>query len=298
MERKYFINRQILEKKYNDKFVLPNLLKEAKVGREYNTNGEWTVEQPKGKPDNVRVVFNSIEHFQSVNETYLAWEDLKNMENRMQTPELPKEILNRMQSARISQKPLILFSPWGVRGKGSFGDPEKSVLNRLKEVKDKLQKRNIPSEVLIMPADVYATEINKQTSVEKAAEYFSKVKDEAKDKGFFIKPWSEIRNENIETYRENCARFTEKEIRKILPGGQIQAAINAAERRSGYTDKDEIKQAALFYLRERICEAIIIEGAYKPVKVSLVKKEKDNKVDMSLPRVYVISDEYLFPWLK
>jgi cytochrome c-type biogenesis protein CcmH/NrfG len=149
-----------------------------------------------------------------------------------------------------------------------------------------------------MPADLYATEVNRQVSAQEADKYFAQVRKGAEAEGFLVRPWSQIRKENEKAYRERSSELTEDAIVSLLTPQKLTEAERAARKRSGYIDRNSIHLAALAYLRERICEAEIIEKTYQPIKVSAVAKNKDNGVDRALPRVYILPDEYQFPWIK
>jgi hypothetical protein len=149
-----------------------------------------------------------------------------------------------------------------------------------------------------MPADLYATEINNQVASEQADSYFRTVTEEAEIRGFTAIPWSAIRQAHIELYTQRSSELTTENIQKLLSANKIVKAFDAAGRRSGYTERTKIQNAAFAYLRERICEAEMIESIYAPIKVSVVPKNKDNEVDRNLPRVYLIPPAVQLPWLK
>jgi hypothetical protein len=150
-----------------------------------------------------------------------------------------------------------------------------------------------------MPADIYATEVNNQVDLNKARAYFENVTQVSIESfGFQVKAWSEIRAENIGQYLRRKAELDVDALKQMLTPIKVYEAVSVSKRRSGYSDPKEIEQAALAYLRERVCEAEIIEEVYTPIKVSAVAKNKDNGVDRDLPRLYIIPDQEQFPWLK
>lgn len=298
MERIIRINQKVFNKYQVNRFALQEVLQGPVVGREYKISGQWTSRKPDQRPEGTRVVFDSINLFRSRKDAYFAWQAIAGMQNPTQTPELPDEGLTRIINARETEEPLVLFVPWGVRVKGSFGESEAYALNRIKDLATRLRSLKMIPQVLIMPADLYATEVNRQVSVEEASRYFTDVAEQAKTRGFLVKPWSEIREANKETYQERSSELTEETIVALLTPQKLTEAEKAAKKRSGYTEKESVRLAALAYLRERICEAEIIERVYRPIKVSAVAKNKDNGVDRALPRIYILPDEYQFPWLK
>jgi hypothetical protein len=304
MERLVRINEATIKKYKPDEFALQKIFKELDVTYEYQVAGAWVAGRPTQKPEGKRIVFDDVERFRVGRDVYFAWKAIT--EIKAYDPMLPEKVIQRLLNARqakflpdeYSRYPLYLFVPWGVRPEGEFGDPEKAALEKIRSLQVILNNRGVNAQVLIMPADLYATEVNRQVSNDDAAKYFDNVTLWANYRGFFAKPWSEIRQDNRIIYQERTAKLTNEEIAKILGKNIVNEALEAAGRRSGYNDKVGIEKAAFAYLRERICEAEIIETAYKPIKVSAVGKNKDNGVDRELPRIYILPSELQFPWLK
>lgn len=296
MERLVRIDQQTINKYKPDGFALPQVLKRVGVSREYKINGEWAVDKPNARPEATRIIFDSREQFRIARDIYFAWKDL--VTQKEDNPVKPEEIIERLLQSRKTGKPVMLFVPWGVRPQGRLGGSEIKALNQVQNMQQVLQRRNISAQVLIMPADLYATEVNRQVDIIQTTEYFEQVTSLSLLKGFLVKPWSEIRGKNIFTYRQRASELTPQGLESIFKPAKIEEAIAAAARRSGYQSKYEIQQAAFAYLRERVCEAEIIESIYKPIKLSAVSKNKDNNVDRDLPRLYILPNELLFPWLK
>lgn len=293
MEKLVTIDQKIINRVKPDQYSLPKILKWVGASREYCMNGMWTSEKPAQKPEGSRVVFPSVEQYGIAKDTYFAWRDIAPQQTV--SPEFPDTILERLFQARLTTKTLIFFVPWGVRPVGVFGQTEMEALEILKRFNDNFQSRNINTTVLIMPADLYATEVNNQVDTTYVDTYFQIVATQASQKGFTVKPWSAIRQENQEEYDKLRSELNP---RTILPSGVLERALKAAGRRSGYEDEKSIESAAFAYLRERLCEAEIIEKSYKPVKISMVTKGKDAYVDRNLPRMYIIPERLQFPWLK
>jgi len=293
MERLVTIDQKIINREKPDQYSLPKILKWTGTSREYCMSGMWTGEKPTQKPEGSRVVFPSVEQFRIAKDIYFAWNDI--VAQQAFPPELPDTILDRLFQTRLASTPLVLFVPWGVRPVGTLGESEIEALETLERFNNNLRKRNINTTILIMPADLYATEVNNQVDAFYANRYFQTVNAQASRKGFAVKPWSSIRQENQEEYDR---LRSEMDPQSILPCGILERAMKAAERRSGYEDKRSIESAALAYLRERLCEAEIIENKYRPIKVSMVAKGKDAYVDRNLPRIYILPEKLQFPWLK
>lgn len=296
MERRIRIDQEIINKYKPDGFALQQVLKSTSVSREYKINGEWTVDKPNTKPEGTRMIFVSREQFHIARDVYFAWQDL--VSQKKDNPVKPEVIFERLLQTRKTGKAVILFIPWGVRPNGGLGRSETKVLDQVQNMQQTLQRRNINAQVLIMPADLYATEINQQVDNDQVTKYFEDVTNWAYLRGFFVKPWSAIRRENMDIYQQRATELTQEELEQMFVPAKIKEVISAAGRRSGYQNQYDIQQAAFAYLRERICEAEIIESIYKPIKISAVAKNKDNDVDRDLPRVYIISEILQFPWLK
>lgn len=290
-----------------NKFALKQSIKNSGALLQIRTDNTWSSEPPEGKTavEEKRILFPGIAEFSTARDTYSAWTDLEVLQTQDRTsdqprekPERPEAIFERLLEARKTGTPVTLFVPWGARPTGSFGESEITVLNRLANLKEMLLRRKISSSLLLMPADLYATEINNQVASEQADSYFRTVTEEAEIRGFTAIPWSAIRQAHIELYTQRSSELTTENIQKLLSANKIVKAFDAAGRRSGYTERTKIQNAAFAYLRERICEAEMIESIYAPIKVSVVPKNKDNEVDRNLPRVYLIPPAVQLPWLK
>lgn len=295
MERQIYLNETIIKKNNNiDSFSLQRVFCESGVGYKYKINGFWTDEKPKQKPEGKRIIFKDINSFRAVRDVYFAWQDIEKL--RVHDPVKPEEIIKRLFNSRKTGNQLTLFTPWGVGLKENLKVAE-LVLDRIRLISNLLSQRNLNINCLLMPADLYATEINSIDS-DLTTRYFEFVTKEAVLRGFKVKPWSEIRQENLERYRVLLSQLDKKVIREVLSYNTIDNAIEAAKRRNQGLSQKNIENAAFAYLRERICEAEIIEAVYKPIKISAVGKNKDNYVDCELPRLYIIPEKEQFPWLK
>jgi len=209
-----------------------------------------------------------------------------------------EDIISRFKNSSINT-PLTLFVPWGVRPEGTFGPYELAALNRVNNYKKLLQTYDIPSTILIMPADVYAIEINGYPQ-ESTVNYFNRVSQEAEALNFTVKPWSVIRSENEDAYN-NILRWEanpESLWRTIPKSLWYRDLLAAAYRRTKQQGDQAITKAAFDYLKERIAEARIIESVYKPIKLSMVSPKKDNVVDCDLPRLYILPRGLRFPWIE
>ncbi len=304
MERLVRISEATIKKYKPDELALQRIFKELGVTYEYQVAGEWITGRPIQKPEGKRIVFADVERFRVGRDVYFSWKAMSEM--KAYDPVFSEKTIQRLLSARqakflsdgVSRYPICLFVPWGVRPEGEFGDPEKAALAKIRSLQVILNNREINAQVLIMPADLYATEVNRQVSNKETTKYFTNVTLWAQLTGFFVRPWSDIRQDNWIAYQKRAEELTNEEITKVLGKNIVNEALEAAGRRSGYNNREDIENAAFRYLRERICEAEIIETVLKPIKVSAVGKNKDNGVDRELPRIYILPPELQFPWLK
>lgn len=211
-------------------------------------------------------------------------------------PTFPEEITRRMIDCRSTGKPLTLFVPWGTRLEGKIG-PEPRVLDKILEIQTRMQQRGMNAQVLILPADIYATKIN-QVDPQWTVDYFTEIRMMAEARGFDVVSWSQLKADNQNEYDTISGKLDEETIQETISPYAIKGALLAAARRSGYNDPSDVRRAAFAYLRERICEGLMIDRLYKPIKLSCVSKKKDNDIDGPLPRMYMIPSELQFPWLK
>ncbi len=216
----------------------------------------------------------------------------------MAPPVYEQEVQTRLQRA-TTENPLTLFVPWGVRPSGKPGESEWTGLETIAEYQRMLAANGIRTNVLLMPADVYAIEVNGY-DWGMVTGYFNWVWKQAEGMGFEVIPWSMLRKNNQDQY-DRILRWeaNPQTLWKSIPKSLwYRDLLGAANRRSSGTTDEEIKTAAFQYLQERIAEARIIESLYTPIKVSMVSPTKDNIVDCQLPRIYLLAKEDRFPWLQ
>ena len=117
-----------------------------------------------------------------------------------------------------------------------------------KLLKQALRKNGIPSNVLVMPADVYATEVNNYDK-DAANDYFYTMTQEAKRRNFQVSPWSQIRRDNQQTYDRILKREASLEaLWASTPKPLWENLLAAADRRSKQSEGD-IAKAAFDYLK-------------------------------------------------
>jgi hypothetical protein len=294
VEKPVYIDEKIIKKNKPSEFPMQRLLKDIGIGYEYLQQGRWSDNKPAQKPEGKRLIFENIEQFRTVRDVYFAWKDLKT--EQVYDPVRPEEIIRRMVISRRTGDELVLFVPWGVR---PINEPinEPLVMDKVSDASNTLKLRGINTRILLMPADLYATEIN-QINEDLVSNYFDYVRQEGEMRGFEVKPWSQIRSDRCREYKTLANQLSEEAITTMMPGGVIERAIDASKRRSGRNGIRDVRDAAFAYLRERIIEAEIIEAIYQPIKISAVSKNKDSFVDRNLPRLYIVPEKLQFPWLK
>jgi hypothetical protein len=266
-------------------------------------NGEWQETQLTSRPEAYQVVFDGLDQLSKARGCFSVWRAIE--EIRKEKPVFPEKAFARLARARETDSPVTLFVPWGINPEWietaediNLNSPEAEVLGRIKAFQELLAANRIKSQVLLMPADLYATEVNNfDSSV--ANSYMEWLKYLADKFGYETKPWSEIRQENQTEYDRLRQKIT---LERIEANDELRARLSkaylTAKKRSGYETWGQQKEAALAYVTERLCEAVIVEEKYQPIKVSCVEPGKDGPLDGEIPRLYLIPDSLRFPWLK
>ena len=258
---------------------------------------EWIVKQGFGrKTFTTRYVFDSP---QIVADIANAWRYIK--EKSIEKPVKPDEILQQLTTSRLKTEKLRLFSPWGPRYNSLYSpvnrtsplvqktDPEMDTLREIKTILAEFRARGYVVDFLLMPADVYGTEINRLPR-QFVGDYFESLEDAARKEipDLTLKPWSSIREENSSRYEELKAaieRNFDYERSEYLKAVRVAKVFNPGMP----------EESARRYCIERTIEAIIISEVYDPIKMGLVRKEKD-ALDGPLKRVYIVQERA--PWLR
>ena len=224
------------------------------------------------------------------------WKYIK--EKSIQSPVWADKILEQLLRTRFRGEKLVLFSPWGPRYNRSTpiienSDPETQTLGEIREVFETFRSFGYNINFVLMPADAYGTEVN-SLSPQFVDEYFKRVEDLATRTldsvaNVDIKRWSLIRQENRDRYSGLRDEIDEK-FSNWIKDKEFRNAIKVA---SVFNPK-EAKASARRYCIERLVEGILINEVYNPIKLSIVKKEKD-KLDGPLKRIYVVGNRA--PWL-
>ena len=134
---------------------------------------------------------------------------------RRQRPVGLEEVIEQMAVSRFEDRELTFFSPWGPRYKikdpeigGS--SPEMATIRELREIFEAMVGFGLKPKLLLMPADAYGIEIN-NLSPNFVLQYFNSlarmVVGELGDLiNVEITPWSAIREENMDLYRQLSER--------------------------------------------------------------------------------------------
>lgn len=184
----------------------------------------------------------------------------------------------------------VFFQPLGTPIDGKMNKRMEKALEQTAKILKGLRNYKIQPELILMPADEYATRIDNWNK-EIAAGFISELSDRVNTMGNDVKievvPYSQIIKENQGLYGK---------IKSYIIKRQIDIDSEKLYRAQTYAvDKDPAK-AASEYVSERLIEGILIEEKFKPIKVSLASPDKD-EFDGPLPRVYFRKTPR-FPWIQ
>ena len=271
--------------------VLAYLVRRGDCCREYYVDSNW-VREAAGNIESERYVLNRFAP--EIERIADAWKWIK--KESVKKPVGADAIRRKLVDSVMNGGKLQLFSPWGPRYKKSSSvitdeDLEITTLREIKSVFAELGKWGYSIDFLLMPADTYGIEINGRSS-EPVREYFKNLEDAAyAELGEIVKmkPWSIIREENGKRYDELKSEL-EKDLNNRKWQDELQRAIGVAR----YFNPTNIVESAKKYCLERLAEGIIITEVYDPIKLSLVRKEKDT-LDGPLNRIYIVKNRA--PWL-
>jgi hypothetical protein len=198
----------------------------------------------------------------------------------------------------LYSKQIPFFSPWGPRYKKNSplikeDDLEVKTLEEIRLLFDGIKSKGYSVDFLLMPADFYGTNIN-NLSPPFVREYFACLRTFAKERlddvcTLSVRPWSAFRVEYVTEY-ETLRQEIEKNPNDYFSDEQFEEALKTAR----VFNPKNAYASAWNYCVERVVEAAIIKKLYSPIKLSLVRKEKDI-LDGPLKRLYVIQNKA--PWL-
>ncbi len=289
MTKEIYLSYTSLKKIASNRFAFESVLQASPHRRFYFVNNQWSVNTPEKRPEKTRIEMN-LEQFRKARSAYTMW--CKLQPSFTFNPVFPETVIERFMTNEL----LTIFIPWGVSDKDYIAERETQALNIIQQVNTYFNENGIGTRVLLMPADIYALEINNKVPPTIVNNYFNLLTLEAEKRDLLVRPWSTIRKNNQSRYIHLANEFSNLRIDEVISQPVRNKAELAASKNSGFTNPEEIRQSAYNYLRERICEAIIIEETLKPIKISLAPKHKDNDVDMNLPRLYIFPEHLILPW--
>lgn len=276
--------------------VLSYIVKQGAGKKEYLSDGLW-VDKPLGKIRGSRYNFNGWD--KEIENIIKIWNYLKSKSSQIAVR--GDEIIRKIINSQLKKEELVFFSPWGPRynRKESKIDKEDLEIRTLKEIEEIFKEFNLRDykiNFILMPADVYGTEINNLPE-QFVSNYFSYLGDLARLilgslAKISIAPWSKIRTENREKY-EKLKREIDNRFFDFIKGGEYEKAFETACF-FNCENEQRAKMSARKYCIERLVEGNIISEVYDPIKLSLVRKEKD-ALDGPLRRIYIIKNKA--PWM-
>lgn len=213
-----------------------------------------------------------------------------------QKPVGTEAIVEQLSRSIFDGMQLNIFTPWGPRYKTRYPeiretDPEIATIMELRSVFRDFVRAGIEIRFILMPADFYGIEIN-GLRTEFVDAYFAALSDAMRSNlgglvEIVVKPWSSIRKANQELYDELSGKAMESLSENPIPRRAVETA-------KVFNSLDP-EESARRYILERLVEAQIIDKLYNPIKLSVVKKEKD-ELDGSLKRLYIIKNKA--PWMQ
>ena len=269
------------------------LVKRQFGSKQYLGESGW-IDQPRGRINGARYLFG--ERNKELVNLAGVWRYIK--EKSIESAPQPDNIIKKLADLKFKNQNLSVFIPWGPRYNKTSpiitaGDAELATLNELRDSLSFFNNAEFPIDLLIMPADVYAKEINTLSS-DFVDSYFTQLEYRVQEylspvANITISPWSEIRATYADRYNELRKDVTENFEDRIDPL-QFLGAIKAAK----FFNPKKAEQSARAYCIERFVEGFLINEVYEPVKMSLVRKEKD-ALDGPLQRIYIVENRA--PWL-
>lgn len=235
--------------------------------------------------------------------------DEKSKAARNQKPVNVESILCSMIECRFSGKELVFFTPWGPRYRidspeVDTSSQEMSTIRELREILGAFSGYGFKVRFLVMPADVYGTEIN-TLSEGFVGRYFDSL-ESALRKGV-----DGIEGVQLDVVRWSAIREANKTRYDAIRGGvelEVGSAIDSQGNSSNGTLRSSMNKAKAMnpgdwirsgkaYIIERIAEATLIQEIYgaNTIKVSLAVKENDI-LDGDLNRVYIVKN--IAPWMS
>lgn len=242
------------------------------------------------------------------------WEVLTSQGWQVEPPVFPALARTRilLSIERIPRRPLNLFTPWGPpynkRGLNLGKGPEVKTIKKVAAIAEVFVSHGVKINWIFLAADIYGTEINRLGNLDGPP----RIKEEIVDKYFWnLKKsiltyipgarfywWSRLRSKYNTVYFLSQQECNDERIKQLVGEPTFKQMVRTSTLINRLSSKEESETMALRYLRERICEALIVEEIWHPIKISLAPRKNDEVVDMRLPRLYLVPKELQTPWLK
>lgn len=202
---------------------------------------------------------------------------------------------------RLRERVITFFTPWGFRYNYeeqdlyiNEGDREVQLLRFFAKMLKEFQA-NMPDREwrwLFLAADSYATRINGEIK-EVVDEYFESLY------AWFYTIMPEKKITCLSKWSLYDYSVIADESRKIVENNFDRYVSQTAFKRATATalKMSKTEESAKAYCIERATEALWIEGACRPIKISAVRRDKDDGVDVDLPRLYLVPENLQAPWL-
>jgi len=268
--------------------LLETLVGRQEVQREYFVAGNWGTVQ--GSRYNIGTISPLL------TSTSKVWKYLK--EREIQPVVKQEEILSLLFTAKKKGTAIPFFSPWGPRYKKNSPiindeDLEIKTLQEIRSLFAGIKSKGYEIDFVLMPADLYGTTINNLSSLF-VRQYFNSLRERAVSNlgdvcTLCVKPWSAFKREREVKYITLREKI-EAEFSTFISDAQFEKAFETAK----VFNPANAYGSAWNYCVERVIEALLIEEIYSPIKLSLVRKEKDD-LDGPLKRMYMIKNKA--PWL-
>ncbi len=202
--------------------------------------------------------------------------------SRAVRPETPYEFISRLAPVQINEEKVVrrlpkalFFQPFGIP-KGGFNERCRRTVQFTKNIMRYLERYGVEPELLLMPADSYAIEINGYSPgvVDRFVQDMEEMCPAGKKPKTTVVRWSKIREDNKRRYDEL--------VRAFKPSDDLIDKLK--ERAMRYSHVLGSKSAPR-YASERFAEGIIIDETLQPIKISAANTDVD-ELDGPLPRIY------------
>lgn len=207
-------------------------------------------------------------------------------------------LFEEMIIPRFREDVITLFTPWGPRygwkNRGVMiaeNDSEYRLLTHLAGLYDQIRNRAEGRQIdwVFLAADLYGTRIN-DLPADIVSEYFANLERVIA----LVLPIA--RFEYWSDYDVTASVYRQA-IKSAIESMFCQIDENLFKRAKTTASKFQESGDPTDYLIERATEAILIEEKYHPIKISCAPRHKDDKVDLNLPRLYVVPENLMAPWL-